>query len=261
MFQIMETVGVSIGAGVQSVDRTIDVLEALADVGGEATLSELAARADLPLPTTHRLMHTLVLRGYARQLPSRRYTLGPHLVRLGDVAARQLGAGVGPYLECLTGELGETTNIAILDRGMAVYLAQAASAHQMRMFTEVGRRVHTHCTGVGKAMLSQLPRGAVEDIVSRAGMPAITELSITDLPSLLTELDTIRERGFAIDDGEQEVGVRCFAVPVPGTPTPMALSVSGPAARVSYQFGDEAVPRLQAVAAQIAREITGPAPA
>jgi len=100
----------------------------------------------------------------------------------------------------------------------------------MRMFTEVGRRVYAHCTGVGKALLAQLPDDAVRRIVTSAGMPARTDHTITDVDRLLEELGRVRARGYTVDDGEQEAGVRCVAVAVPGSPT-TALSVSGPASR------------------------------
>ncbi|MPV39094.1 IclR family transcriptional regulator [Georgenia subflava] len=243
------------GTAVQSVDRAIDLLEILTDLGGEAALSELAGSSGLPLPTIHRLMRTLVVRGYARQLPSRRYALGPRLIRLGESAGRQLGAGTRPHLELLARELGESANLAMIDRDMAVYVAQASSSHSMRMFTEVGRRVFCHSTGVGKAVLAQLPDTTVREIVARVGMPPATDQSITDVDALLAEMARIRSQGYAIDDGEQEVGVRCFAVPVPHAPTPTALSVSGPAARVTYEFGENALPLLHRVAEQISTEL------
>ncbi|MEN5073713.1 IclR family transcriptional regulator [Isoptericola cucumis] len=243
------------GSSVQSVDRAIDLLEIMTDLGGDAGLSELAAAAELPLPTIHRLMRTLVVRGYARQLPSRRYTLGPRLIRLGESAGRQLGASARPHLERLARELGETANLAMIDRDMVVYVAQAASSHSMRMFTEVGRRVYCHCTGVGKMVLSELPDTTVREIVGRVGMPPATDLSITNVDDLLAEMAKIREQGYAVDDGEQEIGVRCFAVPVEGAPTPTALSVSGPAARVTYEFGERALPLLQDAARAISTEL------
>ena len=243
------------GTGVQSVDRAIDLLEIMTDLGGDAALSELAAAAGLPLPTIHRLMRTLVGRGYARQLPNRRYTLGPRLIRLGESAGRQLGASARPHLERLARELGESANLAMIDRDMVVYVAQASSSYSMRMFTEVGRRVYTHCTGVGKMVLAELPDQTIRDIVGRVGMPPATDLSITDVEDLLKEIGTIREQGYAVDDGEQEIGVRCFAVPVKGAPTPTALSVSGPAARVTYEFGEAALPLLHEMADTISKEL------
>ena len=142
--------------GVQSVERVFELLELITDAGGEVTLSELSSSTDLPLPTIHRLLRTLVTLGYIRQLPNRRYALGPRLIRLGEGANQQLGALARPQLKSLVDRLGETANMAVLDSDMVIYVAQVPSLHSMRMFTEVGRRAHTHATGVGKAILAQL---------------------------------------------------------------------------------------------------------
>jgi IclR family acetate operon transcriptional repressor len=242
-------------ARVQSVERVFELLELITDAGGEVTLSELAASTDLPLPTIHRLLRTLVSLGYARQVPNRRYALGPRLIRLGEGANRILGSLARPQLASLVNELGESANMAVLDGDMVVYIAQVPSRHSMRMFTEVGRRAHAHDTGVGKAMLAQLPEDTVRGIVSRVGMPTPTERSIGNVDQLLKELDAIRERGYSIDDEEQELGVRCYAITVPGAPSPTAISVSGPLARVDEQFGERAVPLLRSAAQQIASEM------
>lgn len=236
---------------VQSVERAAELLELLADAGGESALSELAAEIGLPLPTIHRLVRTLVNRGYVRQLPNRRYALGPRLIRLGESAGRQFGTDARPILSTVAAELGESANLAMIDRDMVVYVAQASSGQSMRMFTEVGRRVFTHCTGVGKAVLAQLDDQTIREIMRRVGMPAQTDQSITDVEALITDIHAIRERGYAIDDGEQEIGVRCFAVAVPDAPTPTALSVSGPDSRVTMEFADRAVPVLQRRADEI----------
>jgi IclR family acetate operon transcriptional repressor len=129
------------------------------------------------------------------------------------------------------------------------------SAHSMRMFTEVGRRVHTHASGVGKAILAQLNDAQVRGIVARAGMPTPTEHSIADPNSLLEELSRIRARGYSIDDNEQELGVRCFAVAVPGMPSLTAISVSGPLTRVDAHFAERAIPILTHTAGLIAADV------
>ncbi|SCF75695.1 IclR family transcriptional regulator, acetate operon repressor, partial [Streptomyces sp. Ncost-T6T-2b] len=144
--------------GVQSLERAFDLLERMADAGGEVGLSELSASSGLPLPTIHRLMRTLVVCGYVRQQPNRRYALGPRLIRLGESASRLLGTWARPYLSRLVEETGETANMALLDGDEIVYVAQVPSKHSMRMFTEVGRRVLPHSTGVGKALLARHPR-------------------------------------------------------------------------------------------------------
>ena len=237
--------------GVQSVTRVFDLLENLADAGGDVTISDLAVRSGLPLPTIHRLLRTMVNLGYARQLPSRRYALGARLIRLGEEAQRQLGAVARSELELLARTLGETANLAALDRDAVVYVAQAPSPHAMRMFTEVGRRVHLHDTGVGKAILASLADHTIAGIVGRAGMPRPTAKSHGTLASLMADLGRIRDRGYAVDEEEQELGVRCYAVLVPEAPTPMAVSVSGPLARVDLAFGERAVPILQESAQRI----------
>jgi IclR family acetate operon transcriptional repressor len=236
---------------VKSVARVFDLLELIADAGGSVALSELAASAELPLPTIHRLLRTLVGLGYARQLANRRYALGPRLVRLGEVANRQFGHMAAPQLKQLVERLGETANLATIDGDRVVYVSQSPSPHAMRMFTEVGRRVHMHCSGVGKAILAQLDDDEVRGILTRSGMPQITENTHTTVGALLDELAVIRERGYAIDDGEQELGVRCYAMAVPNMPVATAVSVSGPDTRVDESFGERAVPVLGEIAAEI----------
>ena len=243
------------GSGVQSVERVFELLELITAAGGQVMLSELAASTELPLPTIHRLLRTLVAKGYIRQLANRRYALGPGLIRLGTAASKQLGALAGAQLQALVDQLGETANMAVLDADMALYIAQAPSKHSMRMFTEVGRRAHTHATGVGKAILAQLSDDAVSAIVARAGMPTPTTMSIGSVNDLLADLARIRERGYSIDDGEQEIGVRCFAMAVPDAPTPTAVSVSGPVSRVDDAFAELAIPALRAAVESISQDL------
>lgn len=233
---------------VQSVERAFDVLEIIATAGEAMGVSQLAEVSGLPVPTIHRLARTLTKLGYVRQFPSRRYALGPKLIRLGESARRMIGAGARPFLTNLVESTGETANMAMLDETMAVYVAQVPSEHSMRMFIEVGRQVYPHCTGVGKALLAQLPNDEVRRIISHTGMPAQTANTLTDPEALIVDLELSRNRGYAIDDGEQEVGVRCFAVPVPKAPTPTAISVSGPAARVTANSADHIVQVLKQVA-------------
>ncbi|MCJ8505504.1 IclR family transcriptional regulator [Kocuria flava] len=241
--------------GVQSVERVFELLEVITAAGGEMSLSELSATVNLPLPTIHRLLRTLVPSGYVRQLPNRSYALGPRLIPLGEGASRQLGSAARGRLEQLVRELGESANMAVLDGQQVVYIAQAQSNRSMRMFTEVGRRADTHDTGVGKAILATLPDERVREIVSSAGMPTPTEKSLGTPEALFADLERIRERGYAVDDEEQELGVRCYAMAVPGAPTPTAISVSGPISRVDEDFAARAVPVLRRIAEEIAADL------
>lgn len=245
------------GSKVQSVERAFGLLETLADNGGVLGLSQLAAESGLPLPTIHRLIRTLVDIGYVRQEPSRQYALGPKLIRLGERSSRLLSVWARPHLQRLVGELGESANLAQLDGDQIVYVAQVPSHHSMRMFTEVGRRVLPHCTAVGKAIMAGMPVDEVRDILARTGMPKHTENTITDPMLFSRQLAWSTEHGYAVDEGEQEVGVRCVAVSVPNAPSRLALSVSGPATRMSDQLISRAVPLMREAAAELSRDLSG----
>ncbi|MGH3638067.1 MAG: IclR family transcriptional regulator [Mycobacterium sp.] len=240
--------------GVQSIERGFEILEAMATESGPIGVSALAEQTGMPIPTIHRVIRTLLSLGYARQLPNRRYALGPRLIRLGESATQQFGTSSRTHLAELVEETGETAKMAVLDATMAVYVAQVPSAHSMRIFTEVGGRVRLHCSGIGKALLMQLPDSEVRALVNRVGMPQYTENTITDADTLIAELERSRERGYAIDEAERELWVRCFAVPVPNAPNVTAISVSGPAGRVTLDEGERIVPILQRVAKQLSRD-------
>jgi IclR family acetate operon transcriptional repressor len=241
--------------GIQSVERAFEVLEIMAVRGRELSLAEIRTATGMPAPTAHRLVRTLVSLGYVRQEESRRYTLAPGLIRLGDGAAKQFGTWANPVLAELVEEIGESANMAILDGSHTLYVAQVAGHHAMRMFTEVGRRVPLHSTGVGKAMLMQLPDEEVTRLLGLAGMPTITDHTITDLPVLLHEITAGRALGYTTDNGEQEVGVSCVAVPVPlpGAPALTAISFSAPSPRMTPDVVRRASAALRAAAQTIAQ--------
>lgn len=241
--------------GVQTISRAFELLDLIADHGASVTISELSTRSGLPLPTVHRLLKALVSLGHVRQTPARRYALGPRLIRLGEAASQTLGTTAKPFLSQLVDLTGETANFAIREGDLVVYVAQVPSRHAMRMFTEIGRRVLPHCTGVGKALLAQLPDAEVKEIIQRNGMPAMTPQTITTHDDLMDDLDGVRRRGWAEDNGEQEIGVRCIAAPVLGTGMLSAISVSGPEARLTPEVTARAGPLLLRVAGDLAAAI------
>ena len=245
--------------GVQSLERAFDLLERMADAGGEVGLSELSASSGLPLPTIHRLMRTLVACGYVRQQPNRRYALGPRLIRLGESASRLLGTWARPYLARLVEETGETANMALLDGDEIVYVAQVPSKHSMRMFTEVGRRVLPHSTGVGKALLADTPADEVRALLARTGMPAATEKTITTPEGFLDALEQVRRAG--LRGRRQRAGDRrpLPRGPVPDSPTAAAISISGPAGRVTEAATEKIVPVLQKVAVELSEALASTA--
>ena len=240
---------------VRSVERAFGVLEMLALGGNPMSLSELAAQSDLPLPTIHRLTRTLVDLGYVRQETSRRYSLGPRVLLLADGPSKVLNTIAQPHLSKLVDEVGETANLAMLDGDEIVYIAQIPSRHSMRMFTEVGRRVLPHSTAVGKAIMSTMTEASVRDALRRTGMPQHTPHTITDPDDFVRALAWSSEHGYAIDDGEQEIGVRCVAVCVTGVTRKLALSVSGPTARMDEDAVARAVPALAKAGRELAADL------
>ncbi len=245
------------GEGVQSIGRAFHVLETLAE-HGPMSLSRLAAEAGLPLTTVHRLVGTLVGLGYLRPESvgsAKHYVLAPRLIHLGERASRLLSRWALPHLTALVDELGETANLAMLDGDRIVYVAQVPSRHSMRMFTEVGRRVLPHATAVGKALLARLPGPEVEALLLRTGLPALTTRTLTSAEDLGAALAEIRSAGYAVDNGEQEDGVRCVAVALSEPGRSLALSISGPASRVDEGLVARAVPVLTVAAAALAADL------
>src|ERR1022692_4354410 len=235
--------------GVQSVERTLDILEALVEFGSEVGLVEISQVVGLPLATVHRLLGTLITRGYVKQnRQNRKYALGFRALQMGnDMRQRfSLRLEARPFLQKLMQTSGESANLAVLDDGEVVYIDQAQSARILRMFTQIGNRLPAHSTGSGKALLAFLPRDMVEGILRRFGMASRTPKTVTDSAELFRELEQVRTLGYARDDEEHEEGVRCIAVPVRDASGQVvaSLSVSGPAARLSDARIDTVLPEL-----------------
>jgi len=235
---------------VQSVDRALDLLEALAQEEKPVGVAELVELTGLPQGTVHRLLQSLHLRGYVRRDGSRKYSLGASAVRLTDAAQRSLARSARPHLAELVSLSGETANLAVLEGDDVVYVAQVSSPHTLRMFAEVGRHVPPHSTAVGKVLLAGMPRERAVAVLRRTGLAPRTPTTITDLDAFLAELDLVTVQGWAADEEEQETGVRCVAVPVgaPGAAL-AALSLSGPADR----FAGGRTPGLVEVMQRVAR--------
>lgn len=247
-------------SAVQSIERALDLLECLARSSGWVGISELSYATGQPVGTIHRLLQTLAARGYVvRDSHTRRYALGPAFRRLAGAGLQTLDwtAIATPFLQELVEIGGETANLAVLERNRAVYEAQAQPTRLVRMFTVPGNRVPLHCTGCGKVLLAYQPDSVVASIVAEEGLPRYTETTITDLGQLLQELEMIRNQGYAIDNGEQEEGVRCIAVPVYGSKGKVvaALSISGPSSRVDSRYIPTLLPHIKRISAAISSAV------
>ena len=236
---------------IRAIDRAFDVLDALRAAGGPAAMSDIAARIGLPQPTVHRILRTLMARGYVHQVTNRRYTLGIGLIDLARGAGSSLGASLRPLLSWAVEATRESASVAILDQDEVRYVAHESSDQTVRVFTQVGNRASLHSTGVGKAILSAMTDDEVRATIGRIVLAAQTPTTITDPDELMAEIARVRERGYAVDRGEHDVGVMCVAVPIPGS-LPIAVSISGPEGRMTLEhIQSVCLPVVRALADQV----------
>jgi IclR family acetate operon transcriptional repressor len=200
---------------VQSVDRALTALEHLADADAAGmTLSELARQLEISKSTALSLLRTLMHREFVTLADGGdgpRYRLGLALARLGDKAVGQTGLldVAMPTLRRLTEETGRTARLGVLDDGYVVVIGRVDGPGFIQVQSHVGRRELPHCSALGKSILALLPEDTVREIASRTGLAARTPHTITTVDVLLEELRVARERGYAVDDEEDSVGVFC----------------------------------------------------
>jgi IclR family transcriptional regulator, acetate operon repressor len=247
--------------GVQAIERALILLEQLATVRTWIGISELSQSTGQPVGTVHRLLMTLMARGYViRDERTRRYTLGPacHLLSTRAQSVPDWKSLATPHLQQLAEISGETANLALLDGYYGVYTAQAQSMRLMRLVAEIGNQLPLHATGCGKILLAFQPEHIFAFVVEQIGLPAFTSTTITDTERLRLELTQIRLRGYAIDNEEQEDGVCCLAVPVFGTDEQVqaAISISGPSSRLHEQQMLHLVPQLKRISSAITDDLT-----
>lgn len=239
---------------VRAVDRVLDLLEVLRSHPGGATLAELAAATGLPKSSAFRYLATLEGRGYVERTGSDGYyrlgmaLLSPHARQVETLVVR-----ARPVLEGLRDRFEETVNLGVLDGSRVIYLEIVETHRGMRFAARKGDREPLHSTALGKAIASVLSEERVRTMLGSEGMPQRTARTITDPERFLEEVARVRERGYALDDRENEEDGRCVAVPVRGVTLPTAISLSAPAARFSLEDAETAAAAL----AEAARRIGG----
>lgn len=201
---------------VKSLDKAIDLLDALSAARRGLSLSDLSERCGYPKSTTHALASTMRDRGLIRQLPDGSYALGMRLFEYGSAVSRgfDISALARPYLESLSALTGANSVISLLDGENAVSFDYAVSSSGVQIMPEIGVRLPLHCTSQGKLMLAFMPRQRVQSLLRRLPMQQYTPHSLTQPQALLVQLDEIAQRGFAIEDGEYKVGLRSVSAPV-----------------------------------------------
>jgi IclR family KDG regulon transcriptional repressor len=244
-----------------TVKKAMDILNCLGEAGSALSASEIGRRLGMSRSTVYRLLATLATGGYVVQDAG-----NPEKVRLGfkilELASRlldsvELRQQARPFLRELRDLANETVHLAVMDRGQISYIEKVECSQAVRMHSTIGRRGFAHCTALGKAMLAYMSADEVERIVEEHGLPACTPNTITDKEMLVRELECVRGRGYAIDDIENEEGIRCVGASIldhRGQPV-AAFSVSGPAFRMTLERIQELSAPVKATARKISRQL------
>jgi DNA-binding IclR family transcriptional regulator len=228
-----------------ATEKTLSVLDALD--GAQTRLGDIAARAELPKSTVHRILRRLVERGFARSEGDGVYVMGPRVLTMAGAMLQRLDATdlAAPILRALHADVGHTVHFAMLSDDEAVYLEKLVDpALPYQFASRVGVRIPLHCTAIGKALLAEMT------VLPRLELVPRTPRTVVSLEALHAELDQVRERGFAIDDEENERNIRCVGAAVrdhTGGAT-HAISVSALTVEVSRDDALVLGPRVVAAA-------------
>jgi IclR family acetate operon transcriptional repressor len=243
--------------GVQCVDRALLIIETLAEDDEGYRLSDLAVRTGLSTSTVHRLLATLEKRRFVQfDRDESKWHVGAQCFAVGATFTRRRNfvAQAMPYLRKLRDLTRETANLAVVDDQSIIVLTRMESREIMRSLTKVGGRVAMVASGVGKAVLATYSDKDVNAIICRQGMPRLTEKSIVRPGELFRELEAIRRQGYAVDDEEARMGLRCVAAVVYNDcgESLAAISVSGMTSRLT----DDRLPALGRIVREVAAELT-----
>ena len=217
---------------VKSVTKAFRILSCFTPTKTELSLADISGALKMPKSTTLNLLRTLESFGYVmRSYPSMNYKLGYSALQLNYCTQMSMGAvrAALPILEDLQIRTGKTIYLTTHINGKVLYLEVAHQNRRIFSYSISGKTLPMHCTGCGKAMLAFLPEEEIKSVIDTHGLTTHTPNTITSADRLRAELDTVRAKGFAIDNEEETLGLRCIAAPIlnsNGYPT-AALSISG----------------------------------
>jgi DNA-binding IclR family transcriptional regulator len=218
---------------VKSAERTLAVLEYLSASDGSRSLRETAEELQIPRASAYALLTTMVNAGWL-EVSGGEYRLGVRSLRAGAsfIESDSMVHQAAPVIEDLSRRLNETIHLARLDHDEVVYMVTKPSQHSLSIVIRPGRRMPAWATALGKAILAERTWQEVEALLPQE-MPALTRKTITTRQGLERDLAETRDRGFAIDDEESSLGLRCFAVAVGAESPPLyAMSCPVPMARL-----------------------------
>jgi DNA-binding IclR family transcriptional regulator len=226
---------------VQTIERVSSILDILAQRAEGISIRELSSTIELPKGTTHRLLSSLSYFGYVRQEPkTRNYFLGLKFVELGQILLSQLDLRkvAEPFLRDLAERTKETIHLVILDRNEIVYIDKVETDQNpsgLKMASRIGLRNPAHSSAVGKMILANSSEEELQIFFKEKSLVKRTDNTITDPVQLREHLKTVRKQGYAVDDEENEKGIRCVAAPIYNEigKTVAAISITAPAFRVT----------------------------
>lgn len=239
-----------------AVERALAILECLDGSKRGLNISELSRRLRIPKSSTHVIVVTLERLGYLERKPdSLNYHLGLKAYGMGHGMMKNLSIvdTALQNLQMLVDQVQMPAHLAVADGDQGVFIQKVDRPNLTRIDTYVGRRMDLHCTGVGKVILAWDTEDVAEHILSKDAYIRYTSNTITSAGALRRELARVRKTGFAIDDEEEEMGVRCVAVPVfhPSGRFAAALSVTGTTSQLPLDTIESVAERLKRAAAGI----------
>ncbi len=244
----------SVSTTVAKAINILDILASKADAG--VSLVELCTLVEMPKSSTHRYLVTLQELDLAERKSDDRYYLGTKVVELAGIylLKSDLRSESQVALDELAEMTGETVHLAVPSGTEVVYIAKVESKHALSMYSHIGARLPMHCTALGKAILAFSNLDVVDSILARP-MSVRTPNSITSVEALQDELKSIRLRGYALDNEENELGIRCIGAPIfDYTTKPIgAISVSAPRERMDQERCDSLGPLVQEAALKISK--------
>lgn len=247
---------------IQVSERIFNTIECLA-ASGPMGLQELSSELELNKSTVHRILNSLICMDYVRQDPETlKYSLSFKFCRISTqiLSQNNMVDLAKPYLKQLAEQTGETIHLVQLDGMNAVYIDKVESAHNtVRLVSMVGKSIPLYCSGVGKAMLAEMPDEKVQYIWEQSDIQKLTDYTVTDFSEFKKLIDNIRKNGYAMDNEENELGVRCIAVSLrsfSGKPS-YAISISAPKDRMSDERIGELKEMILETKETILKEVGG----
>jgi IclR family acetate operon transcriptional repressor len=230
-----------------------------------ATLTELALRTGTPASTAHRLLVTLQQARYvAHDEATGLWSIGVEAFRTGSAFIRRTNVvdAAREVMRALVSQTGETANLGVPDGGEVVFVSQVETSHPIRAMFGEGARSPMHASGIGKALLAAMPRAEAERRLQRIGLAEFTPKTLSSPRALFADLETTRARGWALDDEERNLGMRCVAAAIYNAhgEAVAGISISGPAARLQHDAVGEFGPVVRRAAEAVTEKIGGVAP-